>query len=77
MDSKMSFLRRVVLRVAKELVQNPEARARASRIIEEKIKPRAKKAWVDAQPEINKAKRGLKDFSEKVREQYKKNVGDK
>ena len=70
----MSFLRRVVLRVAKELVQNPEARARASRVIEEKIKPRAKKAWVDAQPEINKAKRGLKDFSEKVREQYKKNV---
>jgi len=68
----MSFLSRIVMRVAREVSQNPEARAKASEVLEDDVKPRAKKAWSDAQPKIADAKLGLKRFVKEVRDEYRK-----
>lgn len=50
----MNLLRRFVIRAAQELRHNPEARAKASQVLEEQVKPRAEKAWREAQPKINR-----------------------
>ena len=68
----MGLLRRLMMRVAAELAQNPEARAKASRVLEDDVKPRAKQAWQQARPEIENAGLGLKRFANKVREEYRK-----
>ncbi|MCP5111299.1 MAG: hypothetical protein GY953_10730 [bacterium] len=68
----MSLLRRLVMRVAQELRQNPEARAKASKVLEEDVKPRARQAWQEAQPKIADAKSGLKRFVLSVRDEYRK-----
>ncbi len=68
----MSFLRRLVIRVAHELRDNPEARAKAAQVLEDDVKPRAEKAWREAQPRIDEAKVDLKRFARKVREEYRK-----
>ena len=68
----MRFLRRLVVRAAQELAANPEPRAKASQVLEEEVKPRARKAWQDAQPEIKNVKKGLFGFARKVREEYRK-----
>ena len=68
----MSILSRLAVRAARVLAQNPEARAKVSRVLEEDIKPRAKQAWKKAQPEIENAKLGLKRFALKVRDEYRK-----
>ncbi len=46
----MNLLRRFVIRAAQELRHNPEARAKASQVLEEQVKPRAEQAWREAQP---------------------------
>ena len=56
----MSLLRRFVIRAAQELGHNPEARAKASQVLEEQVRPRAEQAWREAQPKIENAKVGLK-----------------
>ncbi|MDE0435861.1 MAG: hypothetical protein OXH92_17815 [Bryobacterales bacterium] len=86
----MRFLRRLVVRAAQELAANPEARAKASQVLEEDIKPRArkawqqaqedikpraKKAWQQAQPEIENAKQGFKSYAKKLRDEYRKGRG--
>jgi len=71
----MRFLRRLVVRDAQELAANPEARAKASQVLEENIKPRAKKAWQQAQPEIENAKQGVKSYAKKLRDEYRKGRG--
>ena len=86
----MRFLRRLVMRAAQELAANPEARAKASQVLEENIKPRArkawqqaqedikpraKKAWQQAQPEIENAKQGFKSYAKKLRDEYRKGRG--
>ena len=68
----MSILSRLAVRAARVLAQNPEARAKASRVLEEDLKPRAKQAWKKARPEIENAKLGLKRFALKVRDEYRK-----
>ena len=68
----MSFLRRLVIRVAHELRDNPEARAKAEQVLEDDVKPRAQKAWKDAQPKIEEAKLDLKRFARKVKQEYRK-----
>ncbi len=68
----MSFLRRLVIRAAQELGNNPEARAKVSQVLEEDVKPRAEQAWREAQPKIEKAKLRLKRFAQKVHEEYRK-----
>ena len=68
----MSLFRRFVLRATQELRHNPEARAKASQVLEEQVKPRAEQAWREAQPKIEDAKLGLKRFAQKVREEYRK-----
>ena len=40
--------------------------------LNEDIKPRARKAWEDAKPEIESAKRGLRRFVQVLREEYRK-----
>ena len=68
----MSLLRRLVVNAARVLVQNPQARAKAREVLEEEVKPRAKEAWREARPEIEKAGRGLKRLARRVRDQYRK-----
>jgi hypothetical protein len=68
----MSLLRRLVVNAARVLVQNPQARAKAREVLEEEVKPRAKEAWREARPEIEKAGRGLKRIARNVRDQYRK-----
>ena len=68
----MSLLRRLVVNAARVLVQNLQARAKAREVLEEEVKPRAKEAWREARPEIEKAGRGLKRLARRVREQYRK-----
>ncbi len=71
MHPEMSLLRRFVIRAAQELVHNPEARAKASQVLEEHVKPRAEQAWREAQPKIENAKLGLKRFAQRVRKKYR------
>lgn len=71
----MRFLRRLVIRAAQELAANPEARAKASQVLEENIKPRARKAWQQAQPEIENAKQGFKGYAKRLRDEYRKGRG--
>ena len=68
----MNLLRRLVIRAAQELAANPEARAKASQVYEDDVKPRARKAWQEARPEIKNAKQGFWRFAKKVREEYRK-----
>ncbi len=68
----MSLLRRYLIRAAQELRHNPKARAKASQVLEEDVKPRAKQAWREAQPKIENAKLGLKHFAQRVRDEYRK-----
>ena len=70
--SEMNLIRRFVIRAAQALAQDPEARAKASKLFEEDIKPRATDAWKKAQPEIENAKRGIELFVQKVRRAYRK-----
>lgn len=70
--AEMSFLRRLVIKVAHELRDNPEARAKAEQVLENDVKPRAEKAWREAQPKIEGAKQDLKRFARKVRQEYRK-----
>lgn len=68
----MPFLRRLVITAARVLAQNPEARAKARQVLEEEVKPRAKEAWREARPEIERAGQGLKRLARNVRDQYRK-----
>jgi deoxyribodipyrimidine photolyase len=75
----MRLLSRLVIRGAQELVRNPEARAKVaqgltqtSRTLNENVKPRARRAWQEAQPGIKSAKRGLKRFVQEISEEYRK-----
>ena len=72
----MTLLRRLVVTAARVLVQNPEARAKAREVLEEEVKPRAKEAWREARPEIEKAGQGLKRLARNVRDQYRKGRRD-
>jgi hypothetical protein len=68
----MSFISRLMMRVAHELGQNPEVRAKASEVVEDEVKPRAKQAWQDAQPKIENAKTDFLRWTVKVRDEYRK-----
>lgn len=68
----MGFIRRFVIRAAQGLSQNPEARAKASQVLEDDVKPLAQQAWRDAQPKIENAKRGLLRFAQGVRDEFRK-----
>jgi hypothetical protein len=75
----MSLLHRLVLRVGWALVQRPEARAKAAqllgntqRVVNDDIKPRAQRAWRDAQPTIEQAKRRLTRVASELRDEYRK-----
>lgn len=67
----MTLIRRLVVTAARVLVQNPKARAKAREVLEEEVKPRAKEAWREARPEIEKAGRGLKRLARRVRDEYR------
>jgi len=61
-----------MMRAAQEFAQNPEARAKASKVLKDDVKPRAKQAWQEVQPEIENAKQGLKRFAANLRNEYRK-----
>ncbi len=75
----MRLLRRLALRVGQTLARNPAARAKAAqvlaktqRVLNDDLKPRAQRAWRDAQPEIQHAKRELKRVAQELRDEYRK-----
>lgn len=75
----MSLLHRLALRVGWELASHPKTRAKATqafaeaqRVLNADIKPRARQAWRDAQPVIERAGRRLTRFAEELRDEYRK-----
>ncbi len=75
----MKLLRLIARRAGRELARHPEARdsaaevlAKAQRVLNDDIKPRAQQAWRDAQPEIANAKRMLKRATQNLRDEYRK-----
>ena len=75
----MSLLHRLALRLGWELARHPEPRAKAAetlaktqQVLKDDIKPRAERAWQDAQPEIEHAKRRLTGFARELRDEYRK-----
>jgi hypothetical protein len=68
----MHFLRQLFVKAARDLAEDPEARAKARQTFEHDVKPRAKEAWDKAQPEIEKAKKGFARFLGEVRDEYRK-----
>ena len=68
----MRLLRRLAIRVAYEVSQNPAARAKLLRVMEEKVKPGAQKVWRESQPKVAEARSELKRFARKVRDEYRK-----
>ena len=68
----MSLLRQFVMRAAQELAQKPKTRAKASKVFEKDVLPRAKQTWREAEPRIGNATLGLKRFAQRVREEYRK-----
>ena len=79
LDAEMRLLRRLALRVGRELARNPDARAKAAqalakaqRVLKDDIKPRAQQAWRDGQPEIQRAKHRLQQVAQELREEYRK-----
>ncbi len=72
LDAEMSLLHRLALRVGLGLAHDPQARAKAGQVLNDDIKPRAKRAWRDAQPGIERAKRKVIDVAKNVRDEYRK-----
>jgi hypothetical protein len=68
----MGLLRQLAMRAAKQLASDPETREKASRVLEDDVKPRAKEAWKQAQPEIANAKQGIKNYAKMLRDEYRK-----
>jgi len=68
----MGLFRQLAMRAAKQLASDPEAREKASRVLEDDVKPRAKQTWEEAGPKIENAKLGLMSFAQRVREEYRK-----
>ena len=75
----MSLLHRLALRVGWELARHPETRAKAARtlaktqrVLNDDIKPRAQRAWRDAQPEIEHVKRRLTRVAKELGDAYRK-----
>ena len=65
--------------MGQELARNPDARAKAAevvaktqRLLNDDIKPRARQAWQNAQPDIEHAKREIKRVAQEVRDEYRK-----
>ena len=79
LESEMSFLHRLALRVGWELARHPETRVKAARtlakteqVFNDEIKPRAQRAWRDAQPEIERAKHRLTRVAKELRDAYRR-----
>jgi hypothetical protein len=75
----MSLLHRLALRVGWALARDPATRAKAARTLaqmqralHDEIQPRAQRAWRDAQPGIEHAKRRLAGVAQQVRDEYRK-----
>ena len=68
----MSLLRRFLIRAARSWVIIRKPAPKASQVLEEDLKPRAKQAWREAQPKIENAKLELKRFAQRVRDEYRK-----
>ena len=69
----------MALRVGWALARDPATRAKAvqtlaktQRVIHDDIKPRAQRAWLDAQPGIERAKRRLTHVAQELRDEYRK-----
>ena len=67
----MAFFKRLIAQAVQEFASDPEKREEAKRVLREDVQPRAKKAWNDAQPEIQSAKKGLMRFAERVRQEFR------
>lgn len=54
---RMPLFRTLLSRAARELAQNPETRAKAQRVLDEEVKPRAKQFLADHREDIETAKK--------------------
>ena len=56
-------LRRLLWLAAQRVASDPRARAKAREVVEEKLRPRAEKAWRQAKPRIEAARDELRDIA--------------
>ena len=49
------------------LASDPELQAKVSRVIKKELVPRAKQGWVQAKPEIEKARNKAQDLATKIK----------
>ncbi len=73
----MPLFRTLLSRAARELTQNPEARARAKQVLDDEVKPRAKQFLHDHQEDIQAAKHGAIRGAAKLAVNLKTRLRDK
>jgi hypothetical protein len=73
----MPFLRSLISRAAHELAQNPETRAKAKKVLDEEVKPRAKQFLADHHDDIESAKKTAMRGAAKLAVNLKARLRDK
>lgn len=71
------LFRTLLSRAARELTQNPEARAKAKQVLDEEVKPRAKQFLADHQEDIDAAKKSALRGAAKLAVNLKARLRDK
>ena len=70
----MPLLQSLLARAARELAQNPEARAQAKRVVDEEVAPRARKFAAEHRGDFEAAKkaalRGAAGFALKIKKNF-------
>lgn|GEM_PF-2550775 len=69
------LFRRLIAKAAQELANNPETRAKAKKVYDDEVKPRAAKFYKEHETEISSAKdsaiRGAAKLALKVKKKFK------
>jgi hypothetical protein len=73
----MPLFRTLFSRAARELAHNPETRAKAKKVLDEEVKPRAKQFLEDHQDDIAAAKKSAMRGAAKLAVNLKSRMRDK
>ena len=73
----MPLFRTLISRAARELSQNPEARAKAKQVLDDEVKPRAKRFLADHKDDIDSAKKSAIRGAAKLAVNLKSRLRDK
>ncbi len=73
----MPLFRSLISRAAREFAQNPETRAKAKQVLDDEVKPRAKKFLADHHDDIESAKKSALRGAAKLAVNLKARLRDK